>query len=132
MQTIAQILSSNPAILPAGATWTTEDDADGNHTFAPNGQRDINAGRHTFGLAKVEDGYLDQGGAVTITLGDQQLVITDFYGKTRDADGDWVPSALIGWQSVTVQDGQGTYGEPAIDFDDDVDNLIAGIQALGR
>ena len=132
MQTIAQILSSNPAILPADATWTTEDDADGNHTFAPNGQRDINAGRHTFGLAKVEDGYLDQGGAVTITLGDQQLVITDFYAETQDEDGDWVPGALIGWQSVTVQDGQGTYGEPAIDFDDDVDNLIAGIQALGR
>ena len=132
MQTIAQILSSNPAILPAGATWTTEDEADGTHTFAPTGQRDINAGRHTFGLAKVEDGYLDQGGAVTITSGDQQLVITDFYAETQDEDGDWVPGALIGWQSVTVQDGQGAYGEPAIDFDDDVDNLIAGIQALGR
>ena len=130
MQTIAQILTTNPAIIPADATWTTDDDADGNHTFAPNGQRDINAGRHTFGLTKVEDGYVDQGGTVTITLGDQQLVITDFYAETQDEDGNWVPGDLMGWQSVTIQDGQDEGAN--IDFDDDVDNLIAGIQALGR
>lgn len=132
MQTIAQILSSNPAILPADATWTTEDDADGNHTFAPNGQRDINAGRHTFGLTKVEDGYIDEGGAVTLNWGDQTRVIADFYAEVQDEDGDWVPGDLIGWQSTTTQDGAEDTCEPDFDFDETEQALIAGIQGFFR
>ena len=114
MKSIVQILQDNQGLLPGGVTWTTEDEA-----------ADFR-GEGTLGLRSVDGGYTDEGNTVTITAGSRELVISDFYEEVQDADGEWGPGALTGWDSVEIEDGE--VPDERDDFDETIEDVIARIK----
>lgn len=103
MRTIAQLLRDNDIQV------ATADES----TLAPGHGEPVG----TFGMHRVEGGFIDAGGSVALTNGGRTMTIADFYDEAQDDDGDQVAGALAGW-SIAVT-SEAPEGIPEEDFLED-------------
>lgn len=93
MRTIAQLLRDNDIQV------ATADE----NTLAPGCGEPVG----TLGMNRVEGGFIDAGGSVSLTNGGRTMTIADFYDEAQD-DDDQVAGALAGWSiAVTSEAPEG-------------------------